>query len=100
MKCEMVKMSAHRRPNDFRVPEVDSSRKRDSRIDIEGFRRAKNRPDVARILDGIEHEDAKPARMRHRIERPLRNLGNCENTLRRFCLGSASELRFLYYCVF
>lgn len=90
-------MSAHRRANNFRVPEIDSARKGDCRIDIEGCRRAKNRPDVAGILERIEHQHAHLRGALQGIERSVGHLGNCENALRRFCLGSASELRFLYY---
>src|SRR5438105_2701127 len=99
MKREMMKMRAHRRPNDLRVPEIDGSWQRDRRINIEGCRRAKDGPDVARILKRVEHEHTKLASALHSIERPIRHLGNCKNALWRFRLRSASELRFLYYCV-
>jgi hypothetical protein len=53
----MSKVSAHPATDDFGVPEVNSSGQCDSRDRAERGGSSHNRSDIARILNGIEHED-------------------------------------------
>jgi hypothetical protein len=54
----MAKKRAHRATDDFRVPEVNGSRHRNGRSNVERGRGAQDRADVARVLNGVKHEYA------------------------------------------
>ena len=79
----------HRRPHDFRVPEVHSSWQRDCRDDAESLRRPEDCPHVAWILNTVEHQ--KNNAVGYIIERSFRLFGNGDDTLGRIRIGGSGQ---------
>jgi hypothetical protein len=92
MKRDVMKARAHRRTDDLCIPEIDGSRQCDCRIAPQCGRRPKNRPDIARILNSIENQDAQHFTALQFRKRMRRNLRDGEHTLRRLRLGRTAEL--------
>jgi len=96
MNRGVTKARAHRSANHLRVPEIDSSGKRNRGVSFERRRSTKNRSDISRILDSVEHKQPHILSHGNVIQRITRNLRNCENTLRRFGFGGAPEFCFAH----
>jgi hypothetical protein len=86
-----MKGSTHRTTDDFGVPEVNRSRKRDDGGGSQGRRGPQDGADVAGVLDGVEHDQARDGRKAKRVELPIGDLGDRQNALRRFRFGGARE---------
>ena len=74
-------------------PGVGGARERDHSAGAERGCRANERAHVARVLDGIEHEDTGQRRGRKRGKRHVGDIGDAEHTLRAVRVGRGFELR-------
>src|ERR1051325_6542918 len=95
MQGEVMKVGSHRATDDFGVPHVNGSGKRDGRVHSERGGRSEQRADVARGLHRIENEKAERGNMSERVERALGHAGNRKHSLRGVGFGSAAKLTFI-----
>ena len=90
--ARMVEEGAHRTANDFGVPEIDRTRQGDGGRSAERGRGPEDRPHVAGILHGVEHEQAETVGRFHAVERALRNGRDGDHALRGVGLGGGVEV--------
>jgi beta-barrel assembly-enhancing protease len=88
----MVEVRPHPATDDFSVPEVNGSWKGKGSCDVHRSRRTNDRPNVARILDGIQHEEPKRIRHRQVLEPVRRYLGDRQDALRRLRFGGGEKV--------
>jgi hypothetical protein len=91
-ESKVSEVSAHCATDDFRVPEVNCAGEGNGRTGAQRGGRAEDRADVARVLDGVEDEEAAVRTRLECVQRPVGYLGDRQHALRGFRLGRAGEL--------
>src|SRR4051812_10402357 len=88
----MLELRAHRASYDFRVPHIDGASQRNRRRCAEGGSGSDDRPDIARVLYGVEQYQAAHGADFQCIKGAARNLGDGEDALRRLGFGGGAEV--------